>query len=115
VVAGSQLDVVARLAVTPEALLPAMEQLARQSVNELKAGRKLSFEIPYNLEGTVFGDAGSLGRVAAGSDRRGLLAAARRAPDPLSLVPSLRSGPLDHRLLLGRHRRGQQKVAGVVH
>jgi hypothetical protein len=66
VVAGSQLDVVARLAVTPEALLPALEQLARQSVNELKAGRKLSFEIPYNLEGTVFGDAGSLGRVAAG-------------------------------------------------
>jgi hypothetical protein len=66
VVAGSNLEVVARLAVTPEALLPALEQLARQSVNELKAGRKLTFEIPYNLEGTVFGDAGSLGRVAAG-------------------------------------------------
>lgn len=66
VVANDQLEVLARLAVAPEALLPALEQLARQSVNELKAGKKLSFEIPYNVEGTVFGDAGSLGRVAAG-------------------------------------------------
>ena len=66
VVAGSQLEVVARLAVAPDALLPAMEELARQSVSELKAGKKISFQIPYNLEGTVFGDAGSLGRVAAG-------------------------------------------------
>lgn len=65
VIAGSSLEVVARLAVTPEALLPAMEQLARQSVSELKSGKKISFQIPYNLEGTVFGDAGSLGRVAA--------------------------------------------------
>jgi hypothetical protein len=66
VTAASTLEVVARLGITPEAMLPAMEQLARQSVGELKAGRKLSFEIPYKVEGTVFGDAGSLGRVAAG-------------------------------------------------
>ena len=66
VLAGSSVDVVARFALAPEALIPIFEQLARQSVNELRAGRELSFNIPYNLLGTVFADAGSLGRVAAG-------------------------------------------------
>jgi hypothetical protein len=66
VLAGSSLDVVARFTITPEALLPIFEQLARQSAGELRAGRELSFAVPYGLEGTVFAAAGSLGRVAAG-------------------------------------------------
>jgi hypothetical protein len=66
VLAGSSLDVVARFTLTPEALLPIFEQLARQSATELRAGRELSFTVPYRMEGTVFANAGSLGRVAAG-------------------------------------------------
>jgi hypothetical protein len=66
VLAGSAVDVVARFSLAPETIIPILEQLARQSVSELKAGRELSFAIPYNLLGTVFADAGSLGRVAAG-------------------------------------------------
>lgn len=66
VTAEANLTVVARLALTPEALLPALEQLARQSVGELKAGKAVKFEIPYRMEGTIFSSAGSLGRIAAG-------------------------------------------------
>jgi hypothetical protein len=66
VLAGSNLDVVARFTITPQALLPIFEQLARQSVSQLTAGHELTFSIPYRLEGTVFANAGSLGRVAAG-------------------------------------------------
>jgi len=66
VLAGSSLDVTARLALVPEGLLPVLEQLARQSFDQLRAGQRVTFAIPYQLQGTVFGDAGSLGRVAAG-------------------------------------------------
>jgi hypothetical protein len=66
VLASSSLDVVTRFALAPEALIPILQQLATQSMNELRAGRELSFNVPYNLLGTVFADAGSLGRVAAG-------------------------------------------------
>ena len=43
-----------------------MRNLAAQSVNELKAGRLPTFTIPYRLEGTVWFDAGSIGRIAVG-------------------------------------------------
>lgn len=66
VIAGSALDVVTRFSLSPETLIPIFEQLARQSINELKLGRELSFAVPFKLEGTIFADAGSLGRVAAG-------------------------------------------------
>jgi hypothetical protein len=66
VLSASSINVVARFALAPEALIPILEQLARQSSNELRAGRELSFAVPYRLEGTVFADAGSLGRIAAG-------------------------------------------------
>ena len=41
-----------------------MQQLAQQSVGELKQGRAPSFTIPYRLEGTIWFDAGSFGRIA---------------------------------------------------
>lgn len=66
VLAGSAIDVVTRFSLSPETLIPIFDQLARQSASELRAGRELSFAIPYDLQGTVFADAGSLGRVAAG-------------------------------------------------
>lgn len=66
IIAGAAVDVVTRFSFLPEALLPAMEQLARQSVDELRAGREVTFAIPYKLEGTFFINAGALGRIAAG-------------------------------------------------
>jgi hypothetical protein len=66
IAAGAELPVVARLGFHPEALLPVLEQVVRQSVAELERGRLPSLAIPYRLEGTVFADAGSVGRLAAG-------------------------------------------------
>jgi hypothetical protein len=65
VLAGSSLDVTTRFSIAPTVLLPVLQQLAQQSADQLTRGTKPRFAIPYNLEGTVFVDAGSLGRVAA--------------------------------------------------
>ena len=62
--AASELEVVARFSLSPQQLLRVMRQLADQSVDELKQGRAPSFQIPYKLEGTIWFDAGSFGRVA---------------------------------------------------
>ncbi|HET6282966.1 MAG TPA: hypothetical protein VFH73_18540 [Polyangia bacterium] len=64
--AAAEMDVTVRFAFGAEAMLPVLRQLAAQSMNELKAGRTITFNIPYRLEGTIWADAGSLGRVAAG-------------------------------------------------
>jgi hypothetical protein len=63
---AAQLDVTVRFTLGPSEVLAAMRQLAVQSVGELKAGRNVTFTIPYRLEGTVWFDVGSLGRVAVG-------------------------------------------------
>ena len=41
-----------------------MRQLAEQSAGELQQGRAPSLAIPYQLEGTIWFDGGSFGRVA---------------------------------------------------
>ena len=64
VAAAGQIDVVARFTLSPSQLLRVMRQLADQSAGELKQGRAPSFAIPYRLEGTIWFDAGSFGRVA---------------------------------------------------
>jgi hypothetical protein len=64
--AASQIDVVVRYSFGPEQLLAILRQLAQQSVSELKMGRAITFSIPYRAEGTVFFDAGSIGRIAVG-------------------------------------------------
>jgi hypothetical protein len=64
VLANSEIDVVARFSLAPAQILRVMRQLADQSASELKAGRAPTFAIPYNLEGTIWFDAGSFGRVA---------------------------------------------------
>ena len=63
---ASQIDIVARYSFGPEQLLGVMRQLAVQSMSELRAGRAPTFTIPYRLEGTVWFDAGSIGRIAVG-------------------------------------------------
>jgi hypothetical protein len=66
ITASSQADVTVRYSFGPEQLLAVMRELAAQSVGELKAGRLPTFTIPYRLEGTVWFDAGSIGRLAVG-------------------------------------------------
>ncbi len=64
VTAGGDLDVVARMSLQPSELLAVMRQLANQSVDQLKHGQAPTFVVPYRLEGTVWFDAGAVGRVA---------------------------------------------------
>jgi hypothetical protein len=64
VAAAGDLEVVVRFSFGPDALLQTMRQVAEQAVEDLKKGRSVTFVIPYKLEGTVWLDAGSLGRVA---------------------------------------------------
>lgn len=66
ILAGESIELVARFKFVPESLLGLLGALVRQSASELQSGRPVSLEIPYRSEGTVFADAGSLGRVAAG-------------------------------------------------
>jgi hypothetical protein len=64
VAASSEIEVVARFSLAPAQILRVMRQLADQSVGQLKQGQAPTFEIPYRLEGTIWFDAGSFGRVA---------------------------------------------------
>lgn len=66
VAAASELEVTVRFSFGPEPMLGTMRQLASQSVNELKSGHMPTWNIPFRLEGTVWFDAGSLGRLAVG-------------------------------------------------
>jgi len=63
---AANLDVKVRFTFGANELLSVMRQLAVQSVNQLKTGNKPNFQIPYKLEGTVWFDAGSFGRIAVG-------------------------------------------------
>jgi len=62
--AASEIDVTVRFSFGPGPLLETLRQLASQSVNELKAGRSVTFVIPFNVEGTVWFDGGSFGRIS---------------------------------------------------
>ena len=66
VAAGTDLDVLVRYTFGPEEFLGILRQVASQSVNEPKAGRSITFNIPFRIEGTVWFDAGSFGRVPVG-------------------------------------------------
>jgi hypothetical protein len=62
--AEAETDVIARFSFGPTELLGAMEALLAQSASELRAGRIPSLDIPFSVEGTIWFDAGSLGRIA---------------------------------------------------
>ena len=64
--AASEMDVVVRFSFGPEPMLATLRQLASQSVSELSAGHAISFRIPFRLEGTIWFDGGSFGRLAVG-------------------------------------------------
>jgi len=64
--AASDLDVIVRFSFGPQQLLGVMKQLAVQSADQLKTGRMPTFLVPFKIEGTVFFDAGSIGRIPVG-------------------------------------------------
>jgi hypothetical protein len=64
--ASSQADITIRYTFGPEQLLAVMRALAAQSAGELRQGRLPTFTLPYTLVGTVWFDAGSIGRIAVG-------------------------------------------------
>jgi hypothetical protein len=64
--AESEADIAALFSFGPDPMLEALKQLALQSVNQLASGQQVTFEVPYRLEGTVWLDVGSLGKVAVG-------------------------------------------------
>ncbi len=66
VVQDGEAAIEARLAFGADPMLQALEQLAYQSVDQLEAGQAPTFTIPYRIEGTLWLDVGSLGRVAVG-------------------------------------------------
>jgi hypothetical protein len=64
--AAAELDVSVRFSFGPQQLLGVLKQLAMQSADQLKVGNMPTFQIPFKLEGTIFFDAGSLGRIPVG-------------------------------------------------
>jgi hypothetical protein len=66
VVQDGEAAIEARFAFGADPMLQALEQLASQSVDQLADGTEPTFTIPYRIEGTVWLDVGSLGRVAVG-------------------------------------------------
>jgi hypothetical protein len=64
--ANSESDLSAMFGFGPDPLLTALQTLAEQSINQLASGQEVTFAIPYRLEGTVWLDVGSMGRVAVG-------------------------------------------------
>ncbi len=66
VVQDGEAAIEARFAFGAEPMLQALEQLADQSVDQLAAWKEPTFTIPYRIEGTLWLDVGSLGRVAVG-------------------------------------------------
>jgi hypothetical protein len=62
--AEAETEVIARFSFGPTQLLGAMEALMAQASSELRAGRVPSLSIPYSVEGTIWFDAGTIGRIA---------------------------------------------------
>ncbi|MET0387340.1 MAG: hypothetical protein ABW321_15335 [Polyangiales bacterium] len=66
VVANSSLDVVVRLALDPQQLVPILAQFANQAADQLREGKPLGLSIPYEMKGNVFtGPMGSAGVISA--------------------------------------------------
>ncbi len=59
-------DIGALFAFGPDPLLTVLEQVATQSVQQLSQGQAVTFDVPYQLEGTVWFDVGDLGKVPVG-------------------------------------------------
>jgi hypothetical protein len=66
VVQDGDVNIEARFAFGADPMLQTLYQLAQQSVDQLSNFQSPTFTIPYRIEGTIWFDAGSLGRVAVG-------------------------------------------------
>jgi hypothetical protein len=66
VVQDGEVNIEARFAFGADPMLATLQQLALQSVDQLSNFDYPTFTIPYRIEGTIWFDAGSLGRVAVG-------------------------------------------------
>ncbi len=66
VVSDGHIQFTARFSFGPDALLTTLREVAKQAIGQLKSGQQVQFEIPYRLQGTVWFDVGSLGRVSVG-------------------------------------------------
>lgn len=64
VVQDAEITVTARFSFGPTALLTVLTEVAKQSWQQLQNRQPVEFVIPYRLEGSVWFDVGSLGRVA---------------------------------------------------
>jgi len=64
VVQDAEIVVTARFSFGPDALFVVLKQVASQAVDKLQQGQSIVFDIPYRLQGSVWFDVGSLGRVA---------------------------------------------------
>ncbi len=83
VVSDGHIQLTARFSFGPDALLTTLREVAKQAIQQLKVGQQVQFEIPYRLQGTVWFDVGSLGRVAVGfgpADGKWLIPVASLAP-----------------------------------
>ncbi len=61
-----EVNIEARFAFGADPMLATLQQLALQSVDQFSNFDYPTFTIPYRIEGTIWFDAGSLGRVAVG-------------------------------------------------
>ena len=64
IAAAGDLEATGRFSFTPAELLAVLRQLADRSVDQLRSGQAITLSVPYRLEGTVWFDGGSLGRIA---------------------------------------------------
>jgi hypothetical protein len=64
--AAAELEVGVRFSFGPEQLLGVLKQLAVQSKDQLARGALPTFTVPFAVEGTIWFDAGSIGRLAVG-------------------------------------------------
>jgi hypothetical protein len=66
IVESGETDITVRYALDPEQLLTIFRQVATQSSSQIAAGAVPNVSIPYRLEGTIWFDAGTIGRISVG-------------------------------------------------
>jgi len=66
IVESGETDITVRYALDPEPLLNVFRRVADQSSSQIATGAVPNASIPYRLEGTIWFDAGSIGRVSVG-------------------------------------------------
>ncbi len=63
---GASIEVLARLELEPQSMLQIVASVARDALREIEAGRQPNFAVPFALEGTLWVEVESFGKIAAG-------------------------------------------------